>query len=254
MNDTGNEGEIIERAVARIAPAHDFGELLMNMLRDPAIPADKMEVVINARQRGIADEARENYQFHFAAFAAEMPPVERDGMVELVKDGVSKGRIPFTTYEQMDSVLRPLLTKHGFALQFWSSAPETKDVIVVHGALTGWGWSRESTYPVPPDTGPGRNALQARGSSQTYAKRYIADLLCNIVRKGKDNDGKLVGEAFIDERQIGELAALIKATATVEANFLRTMVTGAEALADIRAKDFPRLVLALKGKQSKAKK
>jgi hypothetical protein len=175
-------------------------------------------------------------------------------MVELVKEGRSLGRYPFTTYEQMDKVLRPLLTKHGLSLQFWSSAPETKDVVLVHGALTGWGWSRESTYPVPPDTGPGRNALQARGSAQTYAKRYVADLLCNVVRKGKDDDGRGAIEAPIDAEQTAELLALIKATKTNEATFLKLMVNGAERLEDVRQRDYSRLVLALTEKQKRAKK
>lgn len=232
--------EIIERAAA---PARDYGELLMTMLKDPNIPADKMAIVVQARREVIEDEAREAYQFHFAAFAAELPAVERDGMVDLG----AKGKYPFTTYEQMDGILRPLLTKHGLSLQFWSSQPERPDVVVVHGALIGWGWQREATYPVPPDTGPGRNALQARGSAQTYAKRYIADLLCNVVRKGSDNDGR-VSDNYIDNKQLAVLKKLIKDTGTDERKFMEMMVTGVVELADVRARDFPRLELALRDK------
>jgi hypothetical protein len=36
--------------------------------------------------------------------------------------------------------------------------------------------------------------------------------------------------------------------------FLATMVSGAESLQDIRQRDFPRLIMALKAKQRKAKK
>ena len=124
-------------------------------------------------------------------------------------------------------------------------------MVVVHGALIGWGWQREATYPVPPDTGPGRNALQARGSAQTYAKRYIAYLLCNVVRKGVDNDGRGAVDNFIDAKQIKTLTDLIAKTETVEANFLRVMVTGADSLADIRARDYPRLELALRERLKK---
>jgi hypothetical protein len=253
MNDTGAEGQIVERA-ERAAPAEEFGKFLMEAMTNPNIPADKLLALGQLRRDVIADEAREAYQHHFAAFAAEMPAVERDGMVELVKDGRPVGRYPFLTYEQMDKVLRPLLTKHGLSLQFWSSAPEAKDVVIVHGALTGWGWSRESTYPVPPDTGPGRNALQARGSAQTYAKRYVADLLCNIVRKGKDDDGRGAMETLIDATQVAELAGLIKSTKTNEETFLKLMVNGAERLGEVRQRDYPRLVLALKEKLQRVKK
>lgn len=235
------EVQIIERE----APARAFGEQLMALLRDPSIPADKLKILSEIRREALNDEAKEAYQHHFAEFAAELPPVERDGMVDLG----SKGKYPFSTYEQMDAVLRPLLVKHGLSLQFWSSDPERIDAVVIHGALIGWGWQREAVYPVPPDAGPGRNALQARGSAQTYAKRYIADLLCNVVRKGLDNDGRGTVDNFIDAKQVKRLEDLIDATGTDVKNFLNVMLTDIRDIADIRQRDFSRLVMALETKQ-----
>lgn len=241
--------DIVERPMS--APAQAFGTFLMQALSNPEIPADKLQIMLQMRREVLHDQAKEAYQEAFAAFSAEMPAVERDGMVEL---GEGKGRYPFTTYEQMDKILRPLLVKHGFSLQFWSSDAENKDWIVVHGALIGHGWQRESVYPVPPDVGRGRNALQARGSAQSYAKRYIADLLCNIVRKGMDDDARRAMQAAIDPKQVGELNRLMKATNTSEATFLKMMVTGAETIADIQPRDYPRLLNALQEKARKVKK
>jgi hypothetical protein len=243
------ETEIIERPTS--APAQQFGAFLMQALANPDISADKMQVMLQMRREILHDQAKEAYQEAFAAFSAEMPAVERDGMVDL---GPGKGRFPFTTYEQMDKILRPLLVKHGFSLQFWSSDAENKEMIIVHGALIGHGWQRESVYPVPPDVGPGRNALMARGSAQTYAKRYIADLLCNIVRKGIDDDARRAMQATIDPKQVAELNRLIKLTNTNEEGFLKMMVTDAESVGDIRPRDYPRLLMALQEKQRKAKK
>jgi hypothetical protein len=246
------ETEIVERPST--APAQAFGAFLMQALANPDISAEKMQVMLQMRREVLHDQAKEAYQEAFAAFSAEMPAIERDGMVELVKEGRSLGRYPFSTYEQMDKILRPLLVKHGFSLQFWSSNAENKDLVIVHGALIGHGWQRESVYPVPPDTGPGRNALMARGSAQTYAKRYIADLLCNIVRKGIDDDARRAMQATIDPKQVAELARLIKATNTVEASFLKMMISGVDSLADISPRDYPRLLMALQEKQRKVKK
>ena len=96
--------------------------------------------------------------------------------------------------------------------------------------------------------------MQARGCARRYAKRYITDDLCNVVRKGKDDDARGAMEALIDATQIKELADLIKATASDEAAFLNTMVTGAETLHDIRQRDFPRLLMALKDRQQRRAK
>jgi ERF superfamily len=248
MNDQGNEGQIVER-VERAAPAEAFGTFLMQALADPNIPADKLEVIVKMRREVLADQAREAFMEHFAAFSRDLPQVERDGTVELVKDGNVLGRYAFTTIENMDTVLRPRLAEHGFAISF--SSVDNKDSVTITGTLSGWGWERSSTYTFPPDTGPGRNALQARGSTRRYAKRYIVDDLCNVVRKGKDDDAKGAREALIDATQIKELVALIKATNTDEANFLKLMVTGGESLADIRQRDFPRLIMALRERQQK---
>ena len=95
--------------------------------------------------------------------------------------------------------------------------------------------------------------MQARGSSRRYAKRYITDDLCNVVRQGKDDDGRGAIENLIDATQVKELADLIAATKTNLAGFLKTMVSGADELADIRVRDFARLVLALRDKQAKQK-
>ena len=252
MNDTGNEGGAIVERIERAAPAETFAGVLMQMLSDPNIPADKMEVVMKMRREVLGDQAREAFMEHFAALSAELPQVERDGTVALVKDGRETGRYAFTTIENMDAILRPLLAKHGFAISF--SSIDNKDSVTISGTLSGWGWERSSTYTLPPDNGPGRNAMQARGSSRRYAKRYITDDLVNIVRKGKDDDARGAMEALIDATQVKKLDELIKATATVEATFLTTMVSGADSLHDIRQRDFPRLLMALQEKRQKMMK
>src|SRR5580698_1194102 len=248
MQDTVTEGQIVER-VERPAPAEAFGAFLMQALADPNIPADKLEVIAKMRREVLTDQAREAFQEHFAAFSAELPQVERDGTVELVKDNKPVGRYAFTTIENMDTILRPLLAKHGFAISF--SSVDNKDGVTVTGTLSGWGWERSSTYTLPPDAGPGRNALQARGSSRRYAKRYIVDDLVNVVRKGKDDDARGAMEALIDATQVKELVTLIKATATDEAAFLKVMVSSATTLEDIRQRDFPRLLMALREKKQR---
>jgi hypothetical protein len=252
MQDTAGEGQIEKGDIVRVeraAPAETFAGVLMQMLANPDIPADKMEVVMRMRREVLGDQAREAFMEHFAALSAELPQVERDGTVALVKDGREVGRYAFTTIENMDTILRPLLAKHGFAISF--ASVDNKESITITGTLSGWGWERTSTYTLPPDAGPGRNALQARGSSRRYAKRYIVDDLCNVVRKGKDDDARGAMEALIDATQIKELVDLIKATATDEAAFLKTMVSGAESLQDIRQRDFPRLVMALREKKQR---
>lgn len=249
MNDTMDEGVRNGVVAAPTAPiAASFGQFLMQALTDTNIPADKLQIILQARKDMLQSEAKEAFQIAFAEFARELPQVDRDGMVDL---GPGKGRYPFTTIEAMDVVIRPLLSKHSLALWYSSAEAPDRESVVVTGHLEGYGWERTSTRRHPADKGPGRNEQQALGSASRYAKRYVTDDLCNIVRKGKDNDGRGAIENVIDATQIGELAALLKTTKTEEKPFLEMMVTGVESLEQIRVRDFPRLVLALKQKQQR---
>jgi hypothetical protein len=253
VNDRDGEGGFEGRAVQTAgAPAQSFGRFLMEALTDKAIPAEKLKLILDARAATLQAEAKEAFDLAFAAFSAELPQVERDGMVELIRQGESKGRYPFTTIEAMDIVIRPLLAKHGLSISFASR--DDKDSVTITGTLSGHGWERTSTYTLPPDVGPGRNPLQARGSSRRYANRYITDELCNVVRKGKDDDGRATVFDPIDASQIKELQDLLKATNTVEKTFLEIMVSGAGSLEEVRQRDFPRLVIALKQKKGRTRK
>jgi hypothetical protein len=107
---------------------------------------------------------------------------------------------------------------------------------------------------LPPDVGPGRNSLQAVGSAISYGKRYTAEMLLNIVRRGEDTDGygAVENNAPITDTQAKHLAKLIKDTKTDTAKFLEWSKTGADKLADIPAREFVRLLNALNDKKQKA--
>ena len=76
-------------------------------------------------------------------------------------------------------------------------------------------------------------------------------LFRSVVRKGKDDDARGAMEALIDAVQLKELTELMAATNTSEATFVKMMVSGAETAADIRQRDFPRLIMALREKKQK---
>jgi hypothetical protein len=242
--------------VTRATPAQGFGDALMRVLSDPNIPADKLQIVLQMQREILADRRREAFQTAFVAMAAEMPQVSKEGIVELVKDGKRFGSYKFAKWEDMDEVIRPILNRHGFALSFSQLAVNGKaNMVVVRGELMHVdGHSISSEREMPPDTGPGRNSLQAIGSSISYAKRYLAEGLCNIVRKGEDDDGKGATIKLITDAQAKELEKLMAEVKTTPETFLRLFVTGCEKMADIPARDFPRLVNALREKQRSIKK
>lgn len=234
--------------VAPRAPAMALGETLLAMLADPKISADKMQILLQMQQSIMADSRREAFQAAFAAMSAEMPQVDKRGIVELVKDGKALGRYNFAKWEDMDTVIRPIMHRHGFALSFPQRIENGKQIIIgklLHSA----GHFEISERAVTADPGPGRNNAQAEGSGLSYAKRYVAEGLLNIVRKGQDDDGIASGLKPVDAAQVKQLEGLLGETGTKTETFLRMFVTSAETLGAIPARDFPRLLNALEEKK-----
>lgn len=153
-----------------------------------------------------------------------MPRIGKHGTIDLGVDktnGKARGAIPFARWEDMDTIIRPRLEAEGFTLSF-NSAPRQGDGggAVVSGTLLHRdGHSRTVSIPLPLDAGPGRNNLQAMGSTLSYGKRYCTEMLLNLVREGADDDGLSGGTRYITAKQVEEITALIKITSTDSARF-----------------------------------
>jgi hypothetical protein len=226
-------------------PATGFAQGLMRLIADPNIGADKLEILLKMQQQIIETQQREAYHEDFIALAAELPQVEKKGKVDLVaKDGRRLGGYHYARWEDMDTALRPIWTRHGFAISFSTFIAEGQPII--RGKLMHKGGHFETAeLPLHPDKGPGRSDMQAMGSGASFTKRYLGELLLNIVRKGQDDDGIAAGQAKISPREMSELAQLIADAGTDPDRFLHTMLTGVERLEDVQSRDYGRLVNAL---------
>lgn len=237
--------DVVQR---RQAPALALGDNLMRLISDPNIPADKMQVILQMQKDIMAESRREAFQAAFSEMAMELPRVNKRGMVELVKaDGRKVGSYRYMKYEDMDAIIRPIINRYGFSLSFSTDVEGDKNIL--RGKLMHDGGHYESSkLALPPDTGPGRNPLQAMGSTLSYEKRYMAELLLNIVRSGEDDDGIGAMTAKITPEQVATLVNLLADTHTKPDAFLKMFVTEATKLEEIPQRDFARLRNALEAK------
>jgi hypothetical protein len=181
--------------------------------------------------------------------AMEIPQVDKKGRVELVnKEGRRFGAYKYAKWEDMDVLIRPILFKYGFSLTF-SIRVDGDDQIMTGKLMHDGGHCETSERRLIADPGPGRNVLQAEGSGQSYAKRYIAEGLLNIVRKDEDDDGAASSGATVSAVQVKELVKLLAETATKTETFLRMFVTDTTTLEMIPAREYPRLKNALEEKK-----
>lgn len=130
----------------------------------------------------------------------------RDGKIP-TKSGTA---IPFVTYEQVIKKVGPLLRKYGFTVRYTSEDQGANEQGVLwklhvrHRA----GHEETSSKRLPPDPGPGRNNLQAHGSSDTYCKRYLLVGYLNIVVLMQADDDGAGAVKKVTEEQVNQLLSL----------------------------------------------
>lgn len=228
---------------------------IVTLARDPAVDVTKLDALLKMQERMEGRQA----EVAFTRALADLPPirVKKNGKVTLLrKDGTDGGTYPFAKWEDIDLIIGPLLHEKGFRLTF-DSAPRQGDGggLVVTGTLLHCdGHSRSASMPLALDTGPGRNNLQAMGSTLSYGKRYCAEMLLNIVREGDDDDGLRGGARYITAEQVKELSDLLNETKTPLDRFCATV--GVEAIPDIQEPAFAlaRNLLDQKRQRQAAKK
>lgn len=202
------------------------GSSLLNFVAqavsDPNIDVAKLEALLRMQRQIVTEEAVVTFNKALRGAQAEIPPIAKNGTIDLG----GKGSIPFTTWEDMDKVLRPVMDKHGFTLTFDMQVKEGGGALITATLLHVDGHSKTASIPLALDTGPGRNNLQSMGSTMMYGRRYTTEMLFNLVRKGIDNDGADFGKRFITEDQAEELRAMCREAGRVEGTFLQRLFAG----------------------------
>lgn len=150
--------------------------------RDPAVDIDKMERLMQMQERAIAREAKAAFDTAMSALQPDLPAIGERGKA-LVQGQV---RYTFALWEDINTAIKPVLMKHGFALTFRT---DFANGITVTGVLSHRAGHREETsITLPTDASGSKNAVQAVASSVSYGKRYTAGALLNLTSHGEDDD------------------------------------------------------------------
>lgn len=121
----------------------------------------------------------------FAAFKAEAIRILK---TKKITDGPLKGK-SHAELAEIVAAVSPALSQHGLSLS-WRLSKDERDWMEVTCVLAHCdGHSTSTSMGGAPDTGPGRNAIQARGSTKTYLERYTATALLGLAAAEDDNDG-----------------------------------------------------------------
>lgn len=189
---TTREGKDLAAAPRREIgiPIEQRVSLLREAMTNPDVQPEKATALAELMFR-MEDRDREAAFIEAKTQAiAQMPRVGKDGYNTHLKSHYAK-------WETMQPIVTRVLARFGLALSF--EIGDANGKVSARPILQGHGWTeRGDTMVLPADasgSGTGRNPLQAIGSAQSYAKRYAAMAMLNILQGGapSDDDGHTGG-------------------------------------------------------------
>lgn len=216
-------------------------DIIARAASDPTVDVDKMERLLAMQERLMAKQSERNFNVALTSVQEKLPRIKKSGKIEF------KGKVQskYGTYEDIDTVIRPILIEYGFALRFDSPAENGK--MMIKGTLSHKdGHSITNSIPLPLDISGSKNNIQGVGSTAAYGKRYIVGMMLNLVFEGDDDDGIKGGTAYLSKEQGDEIKKLLKDSGADEKGFLDYM--GVQNVDEISSKDYNMATMALKRK------
>lgn len=215
--------------------------------RDPSVDIDKLERLLEMRERITARESEMAFVAAMKAAQADMPQVVRDA-----KNTHTRSR--YAKLETISEAITPIYTKHGFSLTFGTEdCPKDNHYRVVCDCMHEGGHVKRYHADIPAD-GVGakgnqnKTATHAFGSTMSYARRYLKLLVFDIALKDEDDDGNAVDNTLITEEQRGDLLAAVEAAQADIVAFCRYFKI--DAVPDLPARQFDDAMTMLRAKRS----
>lgn len=222
-------------------------DVIARAARDPAIDVAKLERLLAIQERLLADQRRTSYMAALARLQERLPQIAKSGRI-MDRDGATV-RNRYAKIEDIDTVVRPLCAAEGFSFSYDSKAGPggAEYACAMHHRD---GHTEVKTITLQSDTSGSKNAVQAMGSTVSYARRYLLGMHLNLITRDEDDDGAGGGGAVTAE-QAAELRAALAEAGGSEDRFLRW--AGAATFEEIPAARYQPAVKFLEEKMRKAK-
>lgn len=232
-------------------------EVIAKAASDPAVDVSKMQSLLDMQERLANREAEQQFNMAMRAAQSEMRTVG----VDKKNDST---RSKYASYEKLDTMMRPIYSRHGFALSFDTGEGAAENYVrVLCYASHSEGFTKTYRIDMPADGkgakgGDVMTKTHAVGAAMSYGARYLLKLIFNISVGEHDDDGNgadpKTAQATITEEQLKTLTELIVAAKADTVKLCAYF--NIEQIADLPAKSFGKAIDMLKVKakqQAKAK-
>ena len=238
-----NERNIARHIEQRGAETGESNQLIQLAIQSGA-DVDKLERLIELRNREIARESKDVYERQFAQMQNAFGKVVR---TREAQDANGRRMYAFAPLEDIVAVVGPTIAQYGFRYRFEEERIEGVDEKRVWCIVTGHGHEERTFIDVPiPPASKMTNAIQQRGSASSYGKRYAFLAAFGLTLNDEDDDARACSLSEVDAL-LPELAKLEAATTLEE---LKTVYKQVFAYADSESQKM--LVINAKNRRKEA--
>ena len=176
----------VQRASAP-SPEANLLHTIAAAARDPQVDIEKMERLWQMHEKLSQRAAEEVFNTRMNAAQAEMSPISADAT-----NTQTKSR--YATYAKLDGVLRPIYTKHGFAISFntGEGAPEGHVRVLAYVSCGGFTRTYHCDMPADGKGAKGGDVMtktHATMSADSYGMRNLLKKIFNVAVGELDDDG-----------------------------------------------------------------
>jgi hypothetical protein len=234
---------------SNIIAASSMMEVIARAASDPNTDVTKLERLMAMAERVKAKDAEQAFNAAMTAAQGEMGRISADA-------NNPQTRSKYASYAALDRVVRPVYTRHGFALSFDTGVdtiPEHVRVLCHVSHKDGHARTYQVDMPADGKGAKGGDVMtktHAVGAAMSYGSRYLLKMIFNVAVGEDDDDGNGAGgNGPITDEQVSIIAELLVRFDADVPKFCKFM--GVEAVKDIPAKHYRKAVesLNLKGKQ-----
>jgi hypothetical protein len=164
--------------------------LIERLVLDPAVDVDKLERLLQVKERHDAEEARKQYVAAMARFKEKPPVIAKDKRVSFKNRDGNKTEYDHATLASVTQALAPALAAQGISYE-WETKQGAEGRITVTCILTHVGGHATRTeLSASPDASGGKNSIQAVGSTVSYLQRYTLLSATGMATVDQDDDGR----------------------------------------------------------------
>jgi hypothetical protein len=228
-------------------PPQNMVAMLERLASNPDVPVDKLERLLAMQERISARQAETDFNAAMSTAQSEIGRISTD-----LKNTQTGSK--YASYAKLDKILRPIYTKHGFALSFDTGEPPSPEYIRVICRVSHRGGHSHPYHIDMPADGKGAKGgdvmtkTHASGAAASYGMRYLLKMIFNVAIGEEDTDGNGPPSQKITQEQALDIQSLIEEVKADKARFLAWVQV--ERIEDIPAKLYQTCVRELQRKRA----